>query len=153
VPHAVLEGAWFGVPLDSGVAVGLITRAQSPGAFGYFFGPRRDALPPFSELSEPSANDAILACRFTVGVLRSGEWPLLGVDPDWRRDDWPIPPLVRYDELLRRYVLMVYTDNLFEPTDQLELRPGDHPERFRTDDFLGEGVIPKRLSKLLGGHS
>jgi len=48
---------------------------------------------------------------------------------------------------------MVYTDNLFEPTDQLELRPGDHPERFRTDDFLGEGVIPKRLSKLLGGHS
>src|SRR5437763_9916645 len=36
---------------------------------------------------------------FTLGSLREGEWPVIGVAPEWRREEWPLPLLCRYDEL------------------------------------------------------
>ena len=95
---------------------------------------------------------AILACRFTLGRLRTREWPIVGVRADWLRDDWPIPLLCRYDELREQHVVVRYDEDVFEPTAVLPLHPGDSAERYPSDDFFGDGVLPIKLARLLNAN-
>ncbi|WP_425308290.1 Imm26 family immunity protein [Ammonicoccus fulvus] len=60
------EGDWFAVPLrKGGYAVGLIARANRDGVLlGYFFGPRREAVPSLSDVEELTPDDAIRVGKF-----------------------------------------------------------------------------------------
>jgi len=88
------EGTCFAVPLEGGGhALGVLARtsAGSGVVFGYFFGPKRDALPAADELPRLAPEDAIWSGRFGDLELVEGNWPVLGKLPDWRREEWPMP--------------------------------------------------------------
>ena len=82
------EGDWFGVPLEGGgYAVGVLARFRKgpygSNLFGYFFGPRRRALPSLEELKRLTPDDAINACHFGHLGLVQNEWPIIGRNEPW----------------------------------------------------------------------
>src|SRR3954447_18855932 len=97
-PRKLQEGAWFAVPLDTGYLLGLLARVDDPGGFAYFFAPPLSEIPEPGYVPERSLAEAVYACRFTVGALRTGEWQTIGQHRNWDRDEWPIPPFCYYDE-------------------------------------------------------
>jgi hypothetical protein len=57
--------------------------------------------------------------------------------------------LCRYDEIVRSHVLVLYGEDLFEPTAEFPLRPGDRHELYPSDDPFGDGSMPIKLGRLL----
>lgn len=104
--RSAVEGTWFAVPLDTGgYGVGVVARTARKGPFlGYFFGPRRDAVPTIEVVASLRAKDALVLRLVGDLLLITGVWPQIGVDPDWSRERWPMPTFVRENLLI---------DNLF----------------------------------------
>lgn len=145
----VPEGSWFSVPLDRGYALGLLARTLGPGGVGFFFPDRIERPPATSDLPAFAPSDAIFVCRFTLGHLQRGDWPVSGLRSGWRREDWSPPPFCRFDELKRRYMIVHYADDPFEPFRESVMPDGETPERYWSDDFVGERMLPTLLARLL----
>ena len=146
------EGDWFAVPLRAGgFAAGVVARANPRGVmFGYFFGPKRTEVPALEDVTSLTPADAVLVGKFgDLGLLR-GTWPVLGPGPHWDRGRWPMPPLIRYEELTGRSFRVYYADD--DPNELIreeQVPPGeteDGPE----DGLMGAGFVEKRLTRLLG---
>lgn len=147
-PH---EGDWFAVPLlDGGWGVGVVSRASRKGVlFGYFFGPRRNEIPTLADVRSFDASEAVLVSKFGYLGLRDGDWPILGRLTDWDRRAWPMPPLIRYEELTGRTFKVVYDDS--DPNKLLReepVAPGVQ-EQGPKDGLMGAGFAQKVLTKLL----
>ena len=88
------EGDWFAMPLPSGgFAVGTIARAAKGGKalLGYFFSPRRSAVPGVEDLESLDAPSAVVVARFGDLALIRDEWPILGRTAGWNRNLWSMP--------------------------------------------------------------
>jgi Immunity protein 26 len=107
------EGDWFALPLrEGGFAVGVVARANPEEALlGYFFGPRRAELPSLADVADLKAADAVFVAKFGHLGITQGKWPLLGRLEGWRREDWPMPVFVRYEELTGRSFRVFYDEN------------------------------------------
>src|SRR5690349_2862282 len=91
------EGDWFAVPLRSGgYGLGLVARMNGKGiGLGYFFPPKHEEPPTKEDVTDVSADDAVLIRRIgDLGLLR-GEWPIISSSEKWSRDDWPLPAFAR----------------------------------------------------------
>jgi hypothetical protein len=146
------EGDWFAVPLrEGGYAAGVVARAHRDGVmFGYFFGPKRAEVPALEDVTGLTPADAVLAGKFgDLGLLR-GTWPLLGPCPHWERGLWPMPPLIRYEELTGRSFRVFYADD--DPSEMIreEQIPPGTAEQGPQDGLMGFGYVEKRLTALLG---
>lgn len=146
------EGTWFAVPLRSGGhGVGVVARATKKGKvlLGYFFGPRREAVPPLNETSSLRPEKAVRVLRFGDLSLVNKEWPIIGRSSTWDRRCWPIPSFVRSDELSGRAWKIDYADD--DPNEVVSEKPitngGADLER---DAVLGAGAVELVLTKLLG---
>jgi hypothetical protein len=149
VPYS--EGDWFAVPLGGGgFAVGLVARANPRKAalLGYFFGPRRDELPDFKDVASLTSGAAVLVGICSHLGLSDGLWPILGRDPAWNREAWPMPVMIRHEELTGRY-FRVYRDeeDLVERIREERIAPeeAEGPE----DIGMGAGFVESRLTRLL----
>ncbi|WP_157683580.1 Imm26 family immunity protein [Microlunatus soli] len=144
------EGDWIAVPLRSdGYAVGIIARMKEMQIFGYFFGPKRDAVPELDELSGLRPDDAVLVGAFGGLGLKKGKWAVLGRFDNWDRADWAFPPLVRYEELTGQTYRVTYDDN--DPGKVLHqevVEPGA-AEQGPRDGLMGHGFVELKLTKLL----
>lgn len=99
-PISYTEGDWFAVPLrDGGYGLGVVARGgpKSRGGLGYFFGPRRLAVPPASVMRHLAPSDAVLVAWFGDLSLIRGEWPLIGSDLPFSREQWPVPRFAEKD--------------------------------------------------------
>ena len=107
------EGTWFAVPLrDGGFGVGVVARANAGGVLmGYFFGPRRAAVPELTDVAGLKPEDSVLAAMFGHLGLKGGDWPVLGRLEGWDRREWPMPVFVRYEELTGRSFKVFYNDD------------------------------------------
>jgi len=144
-----VEGTWFAVPLDTGgYGVGVVARTARKGPFlGYFFGPRRDAVPTIEAVASLRAKDALVLRLVGDLLLITGVWPQIGVDPDWSRERWPMPTFVRKNLLI---------DNLFFAVEYSEDDPGREVSERRLksqpppgaveDGFVGAGLAATFLS-------
>lgn len=145
------EGDWFAVPLQSGgFGVGLIARANSNGGLlGYFFGPRRAAVPPLNDLLGLSARDAVLVRKLSHLGLKNGKWPLLGRLDNWDPGQWPMPVFIRQEELSGRSFRVFYDPQ--DPNRLLreELVPLGDPAQGPEDGLMGAEFTEIRLSRLL----
>lgn len=145
------EGDWFAVPLrDSGYATGLIARANPKGALlGYFFGPRRLEIPPLHDVSGLRPGDAVLVRKFSHLGIVDGTWALLGRLDGWKRQDWPTPVFVRYEELTGRSFHVFYDDN--DPSRVLREKrvPPGEAEQAPKDGLMGAGFTEAILTRLL----
>jgi hypothetical protein len=108
------EGTWFAVPLrQGGYVVGRVARHTVGGkiVLAYFFGPKHDGVPtlPEIETSEPATAIKIMMAG-DLGFL-DGSWPIIGDSLHWNRQDWPIPPFIRRDDLSRSAWRVIYSDD------------------------------------------
>src|SRR5229473_6828898 len=108
------EGTWFAVPLQGGgFAIGLLARLDGRGsAFGYFFGPKRNCIPDIRDIDTLTYKDAIVVALFGDLGLLNGEWPVIGKPSQWDRNEWPLPPFVRVDEMENKAWMACYSDKL-----------------------------------------
>jgi hypothetical protein len=146
------EGDWFAVPLrDGGFAAGVVARANPGGVLlGYFFGPRRSAVPTLDGIRDLRQGDAVLVALFGHLGLKEGRWPVLGRLDGWDRREWPMPVFVRYEELTGRTFRMFFDDD--DPNRlvrQEQVSPRDAigaPEV----GLMGAGFLEQKLTGLLG---
>jgi hypothetical protein len=145
-PYSI--GTWFGVPLRTGgYARGLVARVGKGGVlFGYFFGPKLSSLPEcMPENLHPK--DRIYYGKFGHLGLINGEWNIIGIDPNWKVEDWPMPPMVRVDKYAGIAFMSQY-DSTLNIISEARCDPSlvdSHPY----DGLLGQGAIEIRLTKLL----
>jgi hypothetical protein len=146
------EGDWFAVPLrDRGFAVGVVARSNPKGALlGYFFGPRHDKVPSKDVAAGLTPSQAVLVGKFGHLGLEWGTWPILGRHRDWDREAWPIPILIRYEELTGRTFQVFYDPD--DPVKLLREQQVDAgvAEQGPTDGLMGAGFVEIRLTSLLG---
>lgn len=145
-----LEGTLFLVPLRrGGFARGLVARSAPEGAllFGYFFGPKVSSLVQMNT-DDMRPEFAIARLLFSDLGLVNGEWPIVGVVPNWRREDWAMPDFVRRDVIGRRAWLVRRSDA--DPSKIDEELPivfdSSHPENIAS----GYGSVELKLTKILG---
>ncbi len=145
------EGDWFAVPLGGGgYAVGIIARRGRGGVlFGYFFGPRHGDIPSLAQLEALRPDGAILVGKFGHLGLKDGTWPILGRVGQWERSSWPLPPLVRYEELTGRSFRAYYDDS--DPNRLLreERIPAGEAEQGPKEGLMGYGFVELVLTKAL----
>jgi hypothetical protein len=145
------EGDWFAVPLrDHGFAVGLLARANPKGVLlGYFFGPRYDEAPPFEVIETLTPAQAILLGKFGHLGLTQGQWPILGRQGAWDRDAWPMPVLIRYEELTgRTFQVFYHPDDPVKVLREEQVLPGV-AEQGPKDSLMGAGFVEIRLTRML----
>lgn len=146
------EGDWFAVPLrDSGYAVGIVARSSRSSILaGYFFGPRREAVPAgIEELGDLRPEDAVMVTRFTYNGLRDGSWPIIGRDGEWGRALWPMPVFCRYEELTGRSFRAIYPDDNPSERPREELVDPGIGEHLPSNDLWGSGAVELRLTRML----
>jgi hypothetical protein len=144
------EGSVFLVPLrNGGYARGVVARSGKKGKvlLGYFFGPKlisTDSVP----LNDLIANNAVLCIRFGDLGLINGEWSIIGMVPNWERSKWPMPDLIRRDELSKKAWLVHYSDD--DPNYIEAEYPTDFESKLGRDSMSGYGAVEFVLTKLLG---
>lgn len=147
------EGDWFAVPLrDGGYGVGLLARSNPKGALlGYFFGPKRQAVPSLDDVAPLKVGDSVLIGRFGHLGLKNGVWPIVGRAGTWDRVAWPTPVFFRFEELTGRWFLMFYDDD--DPLRLLreEQVPAAATQGLPQDGLMGAGFVEMSLSRILAG--
>jgi hypothetical protein len=143
------EGTCFAVPLrDGSWARGVVARTTRRGpAFGYFFGPRLSSVTD-AKVDDLEPASAMLVGKFGDMGLLEKKWPILGRVPHWKRDEWPMPPLIRVDERERRAWLAWYDDTTFECLRDREVDPAVAGE-YHEDGLLGDVAAEIVVNKLL----
>ena len=144
------NGTWFLVPLRrGGYGLGIVARHnRKGGVFGYFFGPKLDTSALESAPHGRSANDRVLWGIFGDLGLLKGEWPIIGSDPNWNPDSWPMPAFVRVDRAANIAFLSEYDPNTLKCLTERKCNPelaSDHPP----DSTMGYGLLESRLTDLL----
>ncbi|POZ60069.1 immunity 26/phosphotriesterase HocA family protein [Chromobacterium alticapitis] len=145
------EGSVFAVPLRTGgYALGVVARISSDksgGLLGYFFGPKRDSLPPADLISALKADDALKVLRFGDLSLLNNEWPILGSVAGWSKELWPMPFFVRRDDLSKKAWRVLYSDgNICEVVKE---SPEPFDSKLERDAIFGSGAVELLLGRLL----
>jgi hypothetical protein len=146
------EGTAFALPLRSGgYATGVVARITPRGgvALVYLFGPARKIPLSQSELVCLRPEDALLVARIGDLSLLDGTWKIIGQFPGWNREEWPMPPFVRREDITKKAWLVRYSDqdaNLAEFEE-----PIDYPKvsEFDRDAVLGAGAAEIVMTKML----
>jgi hypothetical protein len=146
----IREGDLFAVPLrEGGYALGVVARKnRSSILFGYFFGPRREAIPAIDDVGRLSPSEAVLVARFGYLGLRDGTWPILGSVNSWIREAWPIPEFCRTEVPGGRTWKVTYADNLAAPIHE-ERCSAEVAATLRPDSLAGAGAVEIQLTELL----
>ena len=81
------------MPLSGGgwVASLVIRVAPKSVVLAYFFGRKFDETPTIDHVCDLAATDAILIARVIDLGIHDGNWPSIGVDANWHREEWPVP--------------------------------------------------------------
>jgi Immunity protein 26 len=150
LPYSV--GDWFAVPLrDGGYATGLVARMSPVGKilFGYFFGPRREAVATLVEFSRLSPKDSILIGRFGDLDLIKKNWPIIGRTEVWHPEKWPMSSFGRIEDISGQAFKVTYDQN--DPSRHVMSEPcnPENIDGLPQDLLMGSGSVEIRLTKLL----
>lgn len=116
---------------------------------GYFFGPKRSAVPELEQLAGLTAADAVVVLQFGHLGIRSGRWPLIGPIGEWRRHEWPMPLFARVDELTGQAFRVRYRDDDPNRVISEERISINEARRLPTDVLSGDGAVEIKLTALL----
>lgn len=131
---------WAWSPVATRTASGSVT-SLGPSTTSHLLSRKRKQL---------RSSDAVMVRKFGHLGLKQGKWPILGRLEDWDRREWPMPVLVRCEELTGRPFRALYDDN--DPNKLLreeQVQPGE-AEQGAKDGLLGAGAVEKVLTGLLG---
>jgi hypothetical protein len=145
------EGTLFAVPLRrGGYAVGVVARTSAQGKIflAYLFGPARNSVPSPDDVN-PRAQDALRVARIGDLSLIDKTWPIIGQLQPWRREEWPMPPFVRRDDITRKAWLVQYADNDANRVAVEDLMNYQNVSEFERDAVLGAGAAEIVMTKIL----
>lgn len=143
------EGTCFVFPLrDVGCARGVIARMDGRGRiFCYFFSPRLSSIEA-ARIDDLRPQKAILMGEVGDLGLLEGTWIVIGQVALWNREEWPVPPLIRFDKKADRAWLSHYDDKLHCIRDE-EVDPsliGQYPEDGTMGYVAAEIAVTRLLS-------
>ncbi len=145
------EGTWFAVPLGGGgCGVGVVARMGRRGVtLGYFFGPRRPAVPRLTEVENLRPRDAVWVRVFGDLGLIDGSWPILGKRDHWNRSEWPFPHFGRREDFTGRCLRIEYSEaDLVTCLREVPITR-EELERLPEDGLSGAGAVETVLTRLL----
>jgi len=144
------KGDYFAVPLrNGGFGRGVVARMDGKGGiFGYFFGPRLATVDEARDPTGLTPDAAVLLRDFGDLGLLNGEWLVLGSVPDWDPNDWPMPPLIRVDEVTGKAFLSYYDEGTFECIREERVDPA-LASRYPRDVAAGYVALEIALTALL----
>jgi hypothetical protein len=116
---------------------------------GYFFGPRRATVPTVEQLHTLQPGDAILVARFGDLGLVENEWPVIGGQPGWDRDQWPIPVFVRSLPPTGRLVKVWYDETELNSPAREEILPAGQDFHAPLNLNMGYVYVQNKLGNLL----
>lgn len=146
------EGTLFAVPLRrGGYAVGVVARTSTQGKIllAYLFGPARQSVPPADDVKNLRPQDALRVARVGDLSLLDKTWPVIGQLPAWKREEWPMPPFVRRDDIAKKAWRVQYADN--DANRVATEEPMNYPNvsEFERDAVLGAGAAEIVMTKML----
>ena len=122
---SIPEGTVFLIPMpDDPPAMGVVARRQPRGhcvALYVYARARERTATGVVHLPEP--HDASYRGRFADQPLRTGEWPVLGIHPDFKREEWPFDEVVHRDAITGACQIVRLDDK--NPLRMLEFVPVD----------------------------
>jgi hypothetical protein len=135
------EGDWIALPVvdGGGWGLGLVARCKAPAILGYFFGPRRSEPPTMADTVGLTHRDAlVIGLVGDLGLLK-GEWRVIGKQPSWRREDWPIPLFTNEDG--PRLYLCTYDED--DPAELLRREPTtpEQAQRIGAIPYVSHGYL------------
>jgi hypothetical protein len=145
------QGSWFAVPLkNGGYGTGVVARVAPGGRIilAYLFGPKRALPATLAEVAELRPGDAVRRLRTGDLGLVNRSWPLIGTQPDWRAEEWPMPPFIRRADTLKRAWRAFYLDADPGKLEREESVPYE-TDHLESDSLYGYGATEILLTKLL----
>ena len=145
------EGDWIALPLirRGGWGLGLVARCKSPTIIGYFFGPRFAVPPTMADTVGLRREDSLIGADVGDLGLRTGEWQVVGHQPNWNPADWPIPLFTTKDG--PRLYLCTMSEK--DPGEIIHLEPTTAEEADRRGAIartvFGYEALSIKLDKLL----
>lgn len=136
------------VPLNpSGYAVGVVIRSDGRGrAVGAFFGPRVEDGSSV-DASALRLEDARLVCCFGDHGIYKKRWPVIGVVPNWKSENWSVTKFVRGHDDPKLCYVTEYDESLNVVSESV--LPAAAGEGLPEDAQYGSGVVEAKLAKLL----
>lgn len=146
------EGTLFAVPLRrGGYGVGVVARTspQRKILLAYLFGPAWKTVPPVDEVKNLCPQDALRVARVGDLSLIDKTWPIIGQVQSWRREEWPMPPFVRREDITKKAWRVQYADN--DANRVVAEEPMNYPNvsEFERDAVLGAGAAEIVMTKML----
>ncbi len=144
------EGSIFVLPVrNGGFARGVVTRMDGKGGvFGYFFGPKYKSIEEAKGETNLIHEHSIMKRMFGDLGLLERSWIIIGEIENWNRDEWPMPPLIRIDELCGKAWLSVYDEDTLDVVFEKQVDPS-LKNMYPEDGLSGSGAVEVRLAKLL----
>jgi hypothetical protein len=117
---------------------------------GYFFGPKRDALPSLIDADGLTPSETVMALRFgDLGLLgRHHHWSVLGRLEEWDREDWPIPVFVQGDDEVGFFGWVYSEADLAGPREVKSLS-AEEAAPLSPGGLSGAGAVEIRLTEVL----
>ena len=146
------EGDVIAVPLQtSGYATGLVARTDKEGrAFGYFFGPKVDAVSEIAHTKKLHPKEAILVCKFGDNSVHGKSWDIIGNYPDFSKEVWKLPFLFRQAMGDNYYTISEYNDQLDCMREWKVALDDPSIKDMLIDELYGSVVLQVKLTRLLG---
>lgn len=150
------EGTVFAIPLRrGGYATGVVARTTPRGeiVLAYLFGPARKTVPSLDDVKHLRPQDALRVARVGDLSLLDKTWSIIGQLAAWKRDDWPMPPFVRREDITKKAWLVKYSDH--DANKVASEEPMDYPKvsEFERDAVLGAGAAEIVMTKVLAETS
>jgi len=92
--------------------------------------------------------DAVMIIGFGDLGFLTGEWLVLDTLPNWDREKWLMPPLIRVDEHAGKAFLSTYDDRTFKCLRE-EKVPLSLVNQYPPDGSYGYVAVERCLTKLL----
>ncbi len=144
------EGTWFAVPLENGkYSIGIVARSGKHKLLGYFFGPAINSPPQLDEAASHTASRAVFVKMFSDLGLHEGSWPIIGYDPSFDSECWPVPDVFFLADAFGGLPWAVTYSEDLEETSRYRINLTE-AESLPSDGFAGSVFIEKKLSSLLG---
>jgi hypothetical protein len=145
-------GDWFAVPLGTcGYAIVVVAKKSwiRGVLLGYFFGPRRAAVPDLSCTRDLRAENAVLVHRFGHLGIQDRTWTPLPGEKQLLHLVWPMPNFVSHDPLTGRWRRRSYAAE--DPGDYVreEIIDAETASKLPEVGLAGSGYIEAVLDRLL----
>jgi hypothetical protein len=138
---------------SGGFALGLVARSSRGVLLCYFFGPISPEIPTLASAAGKTVETAALVAKVGHLGIKNGTWPVLGNEPGWSRERWPMPVFVKHEELTGRVYELHYPDGDPNGVPRRVPMAADESAQGPEDGLMGYAYAARAVEKALNVKS